>query len=251
MRRARQIVAATVAVALGAILVGSTSPASAKCARVLLVPQVLTHPADAIPAGGGVLVGYSDSTDGGAERYADGDPAAHTDWSMVVGKRRIRPRLEVLAPGLAVYRPTATRTARPQPLRLREADGREVGAFTTTRATRAFAVEAPQLGSVTAVITPSGRRYGGTTTTVTATVANVPADAVAIIAYRAGKGTPLPVSWSRVAAGATSVALYESPGRCASDPVGRVAPAAGDTIVVAWVDAFGRRSPMSQPIVVK
>ncbi|MBK9036915.1 MAG: hypothetical protein IPL61_37630 [Myxococcales bacterium] len=243
-----------VAVSLVAALcaLGPTAPANAKCARVLLAPQVLTHAADPIPRGGGVLVGYTSTTDDGAEQFEGHDPAVNDDWVLVVGKRKLRPRIEVLAPGLAVYRPGVIRGARLATLALRDGAGRKLAGFTaSTRPTPGLAT-APTGATITSVSSQSNRgRDTRTLTTVTVTLAAAaPAGAVALIAY-AGGAQSAPIAWGRVAAGATAIEIYDSPGRCGSEPDGLRAPAPGDTIALTWVDGFGQRSPRSAPIIVK
>ena len=53
------------------------------------------------------------------------------------------------------------------------------------------------------------------------------------------------------AGAAQPIVVYDSPGRCGTEPDGLAAPAPGDAVALAWVDAFGRLSPRSAAIVVK
>ena len=144
------------------------SPAYPKCARVLLAPQLITHAADPIPAGGGVLIGFTETTDDSAETFAGHDPAMNADWTLVVGKRKTRPRLEQLAPGLAVYRPGALRGTRPTQVVLRDGKGAKVGAFSASSRADAASLPAPSVKRVTstAVAQDKGRWRGTVTTTV-------------------------------------------------------------------------------------
>ena len=95
-------------------------------------------------------------------------------------------------------------------------------------------------------------RWRGVTTTATAEVDRIPDGAAALIVYRQDGATTTALSWARVAVGASSgIEVYASPGKCGTEPDGLTAPAPGDTVALAWVDQFGRRSPLSTALVVK
>lgn len=242
------IVAATLAV----LTVGHhTSPVAAKCARVMLVPQVLTHAGDTVPATGGVLVGYGETTDDLGDQYEGHDPARNDDWVLAVGKRKLRPRIEQLAPGLAVYRPGAVRGARLATLTLRDRKGKALASLSLAPRGASAPLPAP---AVTAVTSTSSKGFRGRLEqTVTAQLGGaIPAGAAALIAYEVDGATVTPLSWGRVAVGSTgAVVVYDTPGRCSGLPDGMTAPAPGDTVVFAWVDQFGGLSPRSASIKVK
>ncbi len=243
----------SLALALVALALGTAAPAHSKCARVLLAPQIITHPADAIPPGGGVLVGFTETTDDAAEAFSGHDPAMNADWTLTVGKRKTRPRLEQLAPGLAVYRPGALRGARPTQLALRDGKGGKLGVFSATTRPDGASLAAPIVKRVTSTSAAQSKgRWRGVTNTATAEVDRIPDGAAALIVYRQDGATTTALTWARVAAGASSaIEVYASPGKCGTEPDGLSAPAPGDTVVLAWVDQFGRRSPLSTALVVK
>lgn len=236
-----------------AVALGSASPASSKCARVLLAPQLITHAAETIPARGGVLVGFEETTDDAAEAYADHDPAMNTDWTLVVGKRKVRPRIEQLAPGLAVYRPGVLRSSRATTIVLRDGKGAKLGTFSATARPAPATLPAPVVTKLTSTSVAQNKgRWNGTVTTATAVVDRIPDGAAALIVYRRTADATTALSWARVAVGsAPSIEVYASPGRCGSEPDGLTAPATGDSVVLAWVDQFGRLSPQSAVVVVK
>ncbi|MBK7074468.1 MAG: hypothetical protein IPH44_19440 [Myxococcales bacterium] len=229
------------------------SPAYPKCARVLLAPQLITHAADPIPAGGGVLIGFTETTDDSAETFAGHDPAMNADWTLVVGKRKTRPRLEQLAPGLAVYRPGALRGTRPTQVVLRDGKGAKVGAFSASSRADAASLPAPSVKRVTSTAVAQDKgRWRGTVTTTVVEVDQIPDRAAALIAYRQDGNNTTALTWARVAVGSSpAIEIYASPGKCGTEPEGLTAPAPGVTVVLAWVDQFGRRSPLSTPSVVK
>lgn len=243
----------SLAAVIVALALGYASPAYPKCARVLLAPQLITHTADPIPAGGGVLIGFTETTDGSAEAFAGHDPAMNADWTLVVGKRKTRPRVEQLAPGLAVYRPGTLRGTRPTQLVLRDGKGAKVGAFSASARADAASLPPPTVKRITATSVAQNKgRWRGTVTTAIAEVDQIPDRAAALIVYRQDAGNTTALTWARVAVGSTpTIEVYASPGKCGSEPDGLTAPAPGETVVLAWVDQFGRRSPLSTATIVK
>jgi hypothetical protein len=231
----------------------AAAPAQAKCARVLLVPQVLTHPGDPIPKNGGILVGWDETTDGSAERYEGHDPAVNPDWIVMTGPRRQRPKIEVLAPGLAVYRARPVAGGRGRSLVLREG-GAKLGTWTATTKTAAKLATAPRARAITTTTTQSTGGRGPREITVTSLALDAPAptSAAAVIAYRVVAGQATPIAWARVAPGRPDpIELYSSPGRCSSEPDGLIAPQPGEQVALAWVDSVGNLSPRSAPIAVR
>lgn len=227
-------------------LIAVPTPAGAKCARVYLAPQTLTHPADVIPAGGGVLVGWQQSTSERDERFSGGDPALHTDWRFLIRKRKVRPKVEQLAPGLVVYRPGVIRSSKPEKIVLAEKDGARVGTFKASRKKSAFTAAAPSPSKVV-VTRYEGGRWGEDVNATVELSAAPPASAVALILYRDDK----PLSWASVkGVTATSVQIYASDGHCGASPSGMTEPAPGDKVTLAWVDGFGRLSGKSAAIAV-
>lgn len=242
-----------VSVIVAAVALGHASPAYPKCARVLLAPQVITHGADTIPAHGGVLVGFAKTTDDAAEAFVGRDPAMNADWTLTVGRRKVRPRVEQLAPGLAVYRPGALRGARPTTITLRDGKGGRLAAFSATSRTGGVDLPAPVVIQLTSTSSAQSKgRWSGVRTTATAVVDRVPDGAAALIVYRETAGAATALTWARVGAGASpTIEVYATPGRCGTEPDGLTPPQPGDSVVLAWVDQFGRLSPRSTVVVVK
>jgi len=200
----------------------------------------------------GAIVGWTATTDGKAERFVGHDPAVNADWGFLVRKRKLRPVVDQLAPGLAVYRAGTATGA----VILREADGTRVGAFTVVADKKPWRVAAPQVTAVTSIsaMRDHGRYQAMGTLATVAFAGAIPADAAAVIVYRVeGDKAPTatPITWARVNGATGPVTIYVTPGRCGSEPTGLMPPAPGQRVVLAWVDAFGRVSPRSAPIKVK
>ena len=71
-----------------------------------------------------------------------------------------------------------------------------------------------------------------------------PSGAVGVVSYRVVSRTRTPISYAPVGTD-DELQLYADAGPCAYNPPGMEAPALGDTIAIAWVDAFGRVSAPS------
>ena len=85
-----------------AALVTPLPPAAADCAISELGPELLTRAGAKIPADGGILVGWSASTD--RKTPEKGDPSQHA-YKAVAGSKTVSLVMASLAPGLTVYRP--------------------------------------------------------------------------------------------------------------------------------------------------
>lgn len=230
MTRAAVVVGLGVAVALAAVPVD----AHAKCAMPRLEPQVLTHAADAIPPGGGVLVGWTTSRDWDKPR-AEGDPAVNKTWRFTLRRRLIATTVKPLAPGLAVYAPRKRIGAK---LTLASA-----GSFTFTKRKATFDAAAPVVKAVRTTIEDKGRWRS--TSTVVELDAAPPSDAVGLIVYGAGQG---PITWAVADASSTTITVFEDSGRCDVHPPAMRAPAVGEKVEAAWVDRFGRLTVRSSAV---
>lgn len=230
---------------VAAAMLAGEPGAGAKCARVILEPEVLTHGADVIPGGGGVLLGYQQSTDWEAQP-ASGDPAYRDDWRFIVRKRRVKPKVEQLAPGLAVLRPGTIKST--TTITLKDAAGTKVGAFKARKKPSKFRAAAPGVTALTLTTTQGGRRGDDTTATVTLEVAP-PAGAVALVMYLGDQDTSPAISWANVKAStSTSVVIFQSRSHCGGNPAGMAGPAAADLVSFRWIDQFGRKSPRSAAV---
>jgi hypothetical protein len=234
--------AAIAAVAIASPAVAMPCPVSGLEAKVMT-------PADAvIEDGGGIIVR--------AVTGANYDPKSHdvlhpASWRLVDGRARdaIGARaseraggliVEVVAPGLAVYRvpagsgavslvdgdrtlvtvqrsPDRDASLLPAPMPVWIGWSQDRHAFRGMRAVRIFA----------RLIGPA------------------PRGAVAMVAFGAdGKAR----SWGDVSANATDVVVFASPGPCQFPAEGVVESRPGEQITVAWLDASGRLSARSAPV---
>ncbi len=228
------------------IAFGTASDAHAgACARMGLDGVVVTHPADTLPADGGVLVAWEMARDGNGSGLGSGDPTAHADWRFRVKKKSLTPTVKTLAPGLSVY--LAPRGVKKGKLQLVDGSGKKLGNFTVGAASK-LALAAPKPTGATTISIPSYR--SANITQVDATLdAAPPSSAYGVIVYDAQSGDVL--TWDTVT-GVTdkSIHLYTSPGRCGSQPAGMQAPYQGQAIQLAWVDHFGRIGPKSASVTV-
>lgn len=215
------------AVVIAALL--APAPARAKCAMPILEAQVLTHAGDPIPTDGGVLVGWTTSTDWEKPRRAD-DPALG-GWKLAWRKRAVPTRVTSLAPGLAVYAPK------------KQTRGKlALGSFGTFRfgeAGSSHGLAAPVVKEVRTTDTPRGR-WRSVVTDVTLDAAP-PAAAHALIVYVGDAA----VTWAPLAGATTTVRAFDDDGRCEVHPPGMRAVRAGEDVSVAFVDRFGRVGPRS------
>ena len=183
---------------------------------------------EAVPATGGLLMMTSFDFD-------RTDPPKRGEWSLVVDGTATTAKAVVLAPGLEVF---------VLPAKAKSAELRE-GSLSRGTVTRSIptitALAAPKVTTITATKTV-GRR--ATTTQVAVTTSDVPTDAVAMIIADAKTGKAR--SFGRVE-GMTTIYVYNQ-GRCSALPNGTVETRTGDSVVVRWVDKFGRLSAASKAI---
>lgn len=223
------------ALLVAAIALALPVDAHAKCAMPRLEPEVLTHAADAIPLGGGVLVGWRTSTDWDKPMF-DGDPAVNKAWRFALRRRAIATTVKPLAPGLAVYTPRKRIGGK---LTLAK-----VGTFTFSRRKGTFDAAAPAVKAVRTTSADRGRWRS--VETVVELDAAPPGGALGLVVYGAGQG---PITWGVADASSTTITVFDDDGRCEVHPPEMRAPVAGEKVEVAWVDRFGRLSPRSPAVV--
>lgn len=208
------------------LLVFAFVPATsdAKCAMYGLAPSVLS-------TSGVVVVGYQDEPSG---RLEEGDVAMQTGWRFRDGGRVVTPKLDALAPGLAVYRlpanPTGTVTLE---------DDRQKTIVTLGATTKPAGHKAPRANKIGLEQAFGRRPYARVTVELDG---KAPDRAVALVLADA-KGNPM--SWGRVTAGASSVVVH-SAGRCRALPNGTQAPSVNQKVTLFWVDDAGAKSPLSK-----
>lgn len=236
-----------IALAAVTVLLAPANVDAGACARQGLDAAVLTHPDDAIPVGGGVLVGYARLGGLGLGDDYGTDPTKHADWRFVVKKKKLRPTLTQLAPGLAVY--TSKKLTSGAKLTLADGHGQKLGAFKMARKTKkkaGFTAAAPS-GKIE-LSSYSSPRSGTSWSAMVTFDAAIPADAVAVVVYDTAGNA---LTWGNVKnATGRSVNVFSSPGRCAVNPPDMQAPSAQQHVQLAWVDEFGRLSPRSAELVV-
>lgn len=212
-------------------LAASTQPAAAKCARSTLQATVLTQAP--IAPGGGILIAAESSPDQASPEIEHG--AVQPTWKLKTGGSSSAPKIDELAPGLAVYRLPAAAT-KAELL----ADRRVVAKVTVSR-TPVAELAAPKVKTIVHERHAMGRRVS-VRTTVTLDGA-APADAVALVLTDA-HGTAR--SFGRVTPGALTVEVYAH-GGCDVLPDGMIESTGSDQVAVFWVDQSGRRSPATRP----
>jgi hypothetical protein len=237
------------AVALAAALVLAPHAADAKCAMAVLQHVIVTHAADEIPAGGGVLVGWQQSRDYDAGSRG-GDPAMHTDWKFRIRKRNLAAKATQLAPGLVVYRPLKLPKARQTGVQLIGTKGARLGTYTFGARKKTPAItDAPSPKSLKVTHSRSFRSMK--TDGVVELDAPPPKAAYGLILYEVTASGATAIAWNQVIdSAATTITIYDGPGRCGAEPDSARAPAGGAVVELAWVDRFGRVGPRSPQVTV-
>ncbi len=223
-----------------ASLLAPVAPAAAKCAPQVVTHQLVGHPADPIPSGGGVLVGW-DSVNYNDATEVEGDPAARAGWRFKLGKKRVATVMTRLAPGLAVYRPK--KVTRGKRYTLFGDNSARLGTF-KFGGKRAKAMAAPDVTSVITSEEPHGRGMARSTTVTLGSAP--PADAHGILVRVAGGEV---FTWGPIVdRAALTITVYYHDGRCGRLPPDMRASNAGESVELLWVDRFGNLSPASNPL---
>jgi hypothetical protein len=203
---------------LTASLVAFAPSADAKCAMQHLAADVLPD----APNGAIVMINSTN--------YDNPDDEDVSTWKLRVDGKNVAPVIEVLAPGLSVYRLPTGATAGEL------VDGKTTLAKITAQTSKPL--PAPKVKSVKH---DKDERSARTSVALTG---DAPADAVAIVITDA-KGTAL--SWGRVNVYGAGIEPYEH-GRCGMLPNGTVEPTVGSSVRLFWVDKYGRASAKSAAI---
>jgi hypothetical protein len=194
-----------------------------------------------------VLVGYRQSTDWD-KQSPSGDPAYRDDWRFLVKKKKVKPRVEQLAPGLAVLRPGKITGKKVVKVGLRDAEGNTIGTFKARKKVSKFRAAAPGVTALKLTVS-SGYRWGDEITATVELDAPPPADAVALVLYLGEGDSAVAISWANVKGStATSFTIFQSHNHCGGNAPGMRAPKAADLVTFAWIDPFGRKSPRSATV---
>jgi len=213
---------------VGALLVSARTSNAGQCAPVLLVPQIATPTGAQLPPGAGILLADGPLRD---TRVGAAPSGAIKDWRFVAGKRRTRPKVQRLAPGLVVLEAAGTR--------LEDARKARLLAFTRTP-TPVPPLDAPAVTGITAETT-GGRRP---VRSVRVALRTAPPTTRYLVAYDTS-GTAPP--WGVASPTPTTRDGYV-PGHGPGLPDGTLPTAAGDKIQLAWVELTDRRSAVSPPV---
>jgi len=213
-----------------AALVVSSSPVAAKCAMSHLRPSIVTSAP--IVAGGGIVVATVQA------RYDETDEgdAVQPTWRLDLGGTQSAPKIDVLAPGLAVYRVPSTAGAASL------VAGKTVLTEVTTSKDKPAALAAPTITSIVHTRTLGRRASAFTTVTLAAAP---PAGMVALVLADA-KGKPRSFG---LVDGSTEVTVYAHH-RCGVVPNNTVESRPGDKVTLFWVDQSGRLSPASKVVTI-
>jgi len=216
---------------VAALLALTPTTAAADCAMWGLAPKVMN--ADlGVPQDGGILVVAAALQQGALDK---GDVAVQPGWRFRGAKGLVKPSIEPLAPGLAVYRLPTTGAV------VLEDTKHAVVAQATGLTEPRARLATPKVASIR--FESSLGRHSATTVTVTLDGAP-PAGAVVLVVAD-GKGVPR--SWGYVTS--STVTAYSS-GDCHALPNGTVLSQAGDQVSVFFVDNTGRKSGASKLITI-
>ncbi len=207
--------------------------ASADCAAAELQTTVVTPQGAEIPSDGGILVASTFQT--GPRQEKDGE-AVRPGWRLR-GKKLTAPKIDVLAPGLAVYRVTFDGKA--APVELEDEEHKVVAKVAGSKA-KVAQLAAPKVKKVSFSATMSRHSSQSIQATL---VGEAPPEAYAVVIADA-KGTAQ--SWGRVAKGLVQFPYSHSD--CGMLPNGTTVAAVGSMVTLSWVTADGRRSEASKPI---
>ena len=220
------------------VLALAAAPASAgPCLVPGLIPIVITPQGGTIDQLGGVVVAAVPFPSGVNE-----DPAT-LPWEFVEGKNRSKPKITVIAPGLAIYAPKAPQQALELVGKAGRVEGRVTFRFQDTDDMPMDAAPRP-----TRVVQAKKAPRSGNDT-VTATLAEAPpAGTVAVLVRAAGSKATTARSWNRLYdLKKPSVVIYAHD-RCEPVIPGTVPTKAGDKIELAWLDGEGHVSLWSAAI---
>jgi hypothetical protein len=227
------------AAALALVALAGTAPAHALCVMVQMGPRPM-RASWTIAPGGGVVVTMSDVSN---EHKSGQDlKLEQPGWRFRDVNTELAPSaIRTIAPGLVVYEVPVS--AGPS---LDMLDHHKQRIATISRGTlKPLAAPAPSRLVYSSKPLPRGGAYMAVSATLTA---DPPADALALVMFRDDKAHT-PMSWihaQAVAHPAKTLDVFHTARRCEQVPA-FVMPAAGDRVVLAWLDTSGRLSPFSKP----
>jgi len=224
---------ALVPVLVFAALSLAPSLARADCARVGLTPKVLTPASAVVPRDGGVVVAAVPEPRG---KLDPGDAAVQSGWRVKIGGDSVKPPIDVLAPGLAVYRVAVANA-----FKVELSNGDAV--LATVRVTR-DKIDPLPAPKITRVWFEQASRHS-TTQVGVALDGDIPAGAVALVL---ADDQGVPRSWGLATAAAGSKLYAYGARNCEVLPNGTIPSKAGDKVTLFWVDSTGMKSAATKPI---
>jgi hypothetical protein len=233
--------------AVAFVLVAAITDAGAKCARTEQRPKVLTTRDTKLPDDGGILVGWENEVYSDASDHVKGDPSNQPDWAAFDRKTKLVLTRVSLAPGLSVYRVTGKATAV-----LKSKAGKTLGTFSHDAKAAANAMPPPAVSDVVLSIDDS-ERWSERHAKATLKVAPPP-QAAALVVYAIGPKDNAAISFVTLPDTHDKLLkldVFDDAGHCGSVVDGSRPPAKGEKLAFAWVDAFGRLSPVGATITAK
>ncbi len=205
------------AIVLGVLALAAPARAEMVCEGGPLLPQVM--PGQLRAAGsGGVIVTASELP----------------DWRFRDVNRVLRPQVEVIAPGLAIYHPPPV--ADPE---LALVDAEHLVRLRMPRALVATApLDPPAVQRVVVTREPRGERIQ----VVVEMSGKVPVGAIGAVISRVSGAQRTAMSWASVRAGSESFPVWHTPYVCEQRVASLVTPEVGQTVEIRWLDASGRVS---------
>ncbi|MEO8704762.1 MAG: hypothetical protein ABI867_32195 [Kofleriaceae bacterium] len=196
-------------------------------------------PSAEVSSDGGIVVGELPAMDanGGTGKPPSPD---RSGWKLRADGKAAAAKADVIAPGLVVYRPPAGAKT----FELLDGSTKPAGKAKLVVTAPAL-LDAPR---VKTVISGQTRDKHVSTFVNVVLDGKAPKGAIALVVAEA-KGAPR--SWGRVFEQLDTITVYSTSGGCVTlFPDGTVISQPGDRVVAFWVDATGRRSPTTPPLIV-
>jgi hypothetical protein len=217
-----------------ALLCALAAPAATEpCAEFVPTPFVMGD-ALATSSEGGIVVGELPRQAGTTP------PSDRTTWSLRVNGKRIAPTVDVIAPGLVVYRPPATGAM----WSLVDAKATSLGTFRRAQKLPDL-VDAPAVARV--VSGSSGGRHPNSFVNVELS-SPAPKDVIALVLSKAKARA---YSWGTAGPNLSAVIVFSSGSGCFPVTNGATQATPGESVTLFWVDKYGRRSRVTPAIVVE
>ncbi len=164
------------------------------------------------------------------------------DWRFRDLNRVVRPRVTTVAPGLAIYHPP--------PLADADVTLEDTNHGARVRKQRVLKAD-PPLGApaVKSIAFTENVKARQSSAMVYFTDA-IPKGALIAVISRIDGAKRIPLAWSQVQVGATSVKIWHTPFACEQSVSSMVPPKPGEAIEVLWVDDLGRVSGPSKALTV-